>query len=82
MEFRNQMPKDKKDDGFEIVADLCVPIKDGKPVIPVFLDCPNCGANMRRRAGNGYRCHHCGGFTKLEAAKPKKRKRKVSGIPK
>lgn len=44
--------------------EIVVPTEDGVPVMPRFLDCPDCHKPVRRRAGNVYSCK-CGYVIKL-----------------
>ncbi len=50
----------------EFETEIWVEAIDGVPQAPKYLDCPNCGTQMRRRPGDTYRCSECGAFTTLD----------------
>lgn len=51
--------------------EISVPAKNGIPIPPRFIECPECGEEVRRRPGHVYSCS-CGAVTTLIVPKTKR----------
>ena len=58
-------------DDFESIEHEIEIVLDAKGRPPIALDCPLCGAPMRRKPGNRYHCSGCDSDTTLELPEKK-----------
>lgn len=45
--------------------DITISAKNGVPIMPRYIDCPECGEPVRHRPGHVYSCADCGAVTTL-----------------